>query len=307
MSGVRNDMSGKESVDLSLDLYIYASFFTVVLIWSFLGIFVTQSILLQVTADLMDWVVLITVIVVTYSIPISGISWYAKQRLVSVIPNWKFVERDVGIEEYRKMVKEYNAAYPLLMSKTHINRVIFVVILGSLSIILPILLRQISIDTALLSPAIFGFSLIILGVGLIATILPALPGNLSKEFPSQSFKEYRVGVSYLAQLPAIYWIGIRLEVGEWGGYYTLRNPTLSTRIDGIESVASMICEVDSRGTVIEVSIINESEHQGFPFNEVTPHPSPEELKDLIRQVLLWYIDVTGEKEILQDVLDDLKN
>ncbi|MHA1907287.1 MAG: hypothetical protein ACW98Y_08330 [Candidatus Thorarchaeota archaeon] len=298
-------MSEDESVNLSLELSTYALFFTIVLAWSFLGVFLTQSLLLVVSTNIENWIFFLSITVITYPVPIIGFSYYVKQRTPRVLPEWNFVERDVGIEEYRTMVNEYNSAYPLFMSKVNINRMLFVVLLGCLSIFLPSAMVQYSIDASLLSPLIYGFCLIILGVGLIASILPALPGSLSEHFPNQSYKEYKAGARFLSQLPGIYWIGVRLTVGEWSGYYTLKDPLLSARIEGIESTVSLICQLDGSGKIIEISFVNESSHKGCPLDEPIPHPSPAKVKESMKKVLLWYIELSGDEEILQDVLDEL--
>jgi hypothetical protein len=298
-------MPGEENVDLSPDLSVYVSFFTIIIAWTFLGVFVGQNILVLATPSLLTWLLFSSLIVVTFLIPISGVSWYVKQQSVSLHPEWNFVERDVGLEEYRVMVDEYHSSYSHLMSVVHIPRSIIVVFLGFLCIEVPYLLNQISFTPGIFSAPVFGICLLLYGIGLLSTVYPAMPGNLVEEFPRQVTKKFSKGLDYLSQIPGIYWIGIRLTIGKWAGYYTLRDPALSATIEGIESVANIICQVDSAGRMIEVTFQNESEHQGFPIEESFSTPSSEVLRDAISQILRWYIETTGEQEILQDVLDEV--
>jgi len=244
-------------------------------------------------------------LILAYPIPVFFISWYVKQYNTDIIPKWELVEREVSISDYTIMAKEYNAAYPQLMTNVSPLRIVISLALGILTLSIPVLKFHIPYQALFFVPFAFGILLIFLGITLLFTLLPAAPSSLSSEFPYQSIKKYVKGAKFLYQVPGIYWIGIRLIVGEWSGYYTLRNPSLSARIEGIESVVVIVCKLNSDGNISEVRFLNESHHTNFPFTDPILNPSIETLKSSVLEILNWYIELSDDKDFLKEIIDEL--
>jgi hypothetical protein len=298
-------MTEQESVDLSPDLLVYLSFFTIITTWTFTGINMGMTSLIIVTPSFTSWLLFSSLLVLTYPIPIIGVSRYAKIYTKPLDLDWTYVTRDVSFDEYQELVNEYNSGYSHIMTILFPLRILISIILGVLAITLPYVLSQLTIIPLLFSAPGFGVCLLVLGIGLVSAIFPAIPGNLSHEFPCQVTKKFRTGTRYLSQLPGIYWTGIRITLGEWAGYYTLRDPTLTARIEGIESIVAVNCEINTSGTITEVSFSNESDHEGFPMTDPIRNPSSEAIKESMKDIVLWYIDLSEDEELLQEVLDEL--
>ncbi|MFW9848544.1 MAG: hypothetical protein ACFFF4_05355 [Candidatus Thorarchaeota archaeon] len=300
-------MNNNRNVDFSIGISVYIMYFTVILFWSIFGVFIIQNFIFLETDTVVLWQLFTLSLILAFPLPVFFISWYVKQHSTDIITNWELVEREVSISEYKLMAKEYNAAYPQLMTNISPLRVVITVILGILTLSIPIQKHLIPYQALFFAPFTFGILLIFLGIALIFTLLPAAPSSLSSEFPYQSIKKYVNGAKFLYQVPGIYWIGIRLIVGKWAGYYTLRDPSLSARVEGIESIVVMICQLDTDGTISEVQFLNQSNHTNFPITDPIPNPSVETLKASVLEILNWYIELSDDKDILKEIIDELSS
>lgn len=293
--------------NLSLDWFDYAAFFVIVVLWAFMGVISAQQILLQLVVNPILWFTVSASIIISLPVPIALLSWKLKNNLGHVDPEWNFVVRNIGLEEYERMMNEYVSAYPLLVSMFHRFRFAIATLLATLCLIVPYSMSQLSLDVLILSPTVFGGFLIVFSISLISSLLPAMPGPLSDEFPVYKIGPYRNAFSFLTQLPGLHWIGINMTIGKWEGYYTLRNPTVSARVEGIESVLAIMFEIDNKGNLLQMEFKNESEHHEFPLKESISAPSLEAIIASLKTVLEWYMALSEDTDILQEVLDDLNN
>jgi len=290
---------------LSLGWFDYAAFFTIIVLWATMGLISAQQILLDLVVNPTLWFAVSAGIIISLPVPIALLSWKLKDNLGYANPEWNFVVRNVGMEEYARMMNEYISAYPLLVSILHRFRFAMVILLATLCSLVPYSMSQLSLEALILSPTIFGGFLIVLGISLITSLLPAMPGPLSDEFPVYRISPYRNALSFLTQLPGLHWIGINMTIGKWEGYYTLRDPIVSARVEGIESILAIMFEIDNKGHLLQMEFKNESEHQEFPLKEPISNPSVEEIKTSLKTVLTWYMGLSEDTDILQEILDDL--
>ncbi|MDF1538960.1 MAG: hypothetical protein P1Q69_08655 [Candidatus Thorarchaeota archaeon] len=293
--------------NLALGWFDVFAYFSIILVWAFIGLIAAQQILLQLTVNPILWLVTALSIILSFPVPITLLSWKLKDNLSHVDPQWNFAIRNVSIGEYEQMMDEYISAYPLLVSRVHAFRFIFSILIATVCLIVPYSMSQQSLDVLFLSPTVFGAIIILLGISLTASILPAMPGPLSDEFPVHDIDPFRKALALLSQVPGLYWLGLNMTIGEWEGYYSLRDPIVSARVEGIESVLVIRFEIDNKGRLLQMEFNNESDHQKFPLAEPISNPSLDIIKGSIRTILRWYMEVSEDPDFLQEVLDDLGN
>lgn len=294
-----------EEITLEPGWYYYIAFFAIIIAWTLIGYGITQNMLVTMLLDPSLWILNIAILVTSLPIPIGIVVWRLKDDIGTVNPEWNYVNRDVEMQEYSRMVNDYNSAYPFLMAKTHFERLLMVLLSGMLCVFFPLVLSFISIDALFVSPHLEGGLLVIYGIFLISFLAAAIPGPISHEFPFQKTSIWPKAIAELIQIPAIYWIGIRLKIGEWKGYFTLREPHLVARIEGIQSIFALSFDVNDKGRIVALSVVNESNNEKLSSISPIIDPSLDAIKSTIKKCLLLYREASEEKGFLDDIINEL--
>ena len=98
-------------------------------------------------------------------------------------------------------------------------------------------------------------------------------------------------------------------MGEASGFYTIRNVLPLSRIEGIESVATLRAKIDDDGEVSKIESILILDESGSPIvvGEVEASASPRQITELVQKTLNEYIEAKGEDELLDEVLEDVNH
>jgi hypothetical protein len=138
-------------------------------------------------------------------------------------------------------------------------------------------------------------------------VFKAIPNTASKEFPKLHPRRFKNSISFLSKLPGIFWAGVRVTIGESGGYYTMRNPVSIARIEGIEGSARLECELDTSGNILLIRPIFELEglSDATHFAELIQPITTLSTVSLIQEMIHTYIEHSGGEEILEEVLEDI--
>jgi len=241
-------------------------------------------------------------------LPILGVStWKLKDRVQLQNPEWDFKNREVGFKEFREMVANYNSSYRYLLSSVDYLVLFMLCICYALVIVLPFFTMR---STALIiqtTPIIVALFVITFGLLFSFFIFKYIPNSATPEFPSHHPRRFNKPILFFMGIPGIFWAGIRLTIGEAGGFYTMRNPIPIARIEGIEGTARMECHLDQSGSISRIGPVFELENfkPSKELEAVTEPVTPVKATHLVRAMIQEYIRHSGEEEILEDVLEDI--
>ena len=114
-------------------------------------------------------------------------------------------------------------------------------------------------------------------------------------------------ISFLVGIPGTFWVGIRLIIGESGGLYTIREPLPVARIEGIEGIARIECQIDSSGNITRLVPVFELDNfkPTKELEDIDEPITPVKSVQLVRLMIQEYIRHSGGEEILDDVIDDI--
>jgi len=240
--------------------------------------------------------------------PILGVSvWKLKDEVHFENPSWDFRVREVGFVEFEKMVKNYTSSYRFLLSSFDYLLLFLLGIWSVLTISLPFPMMRSMLLIIQITPIFFALCVVVFGLIYSFFVFKFIPNSATPEFPSHKPRKLKEAISFLAKIPGIYWAGVRLTIGESGGYYTIRNPIPVGRIEGIEGAARIECALDSRNKITSLTPIFELED----FNEskklvaITEPITPLQTTRLVKSMLEIYLEHSGGEELLDDVIDDI--
>jgi len=255
----------------------------------------------------LSWIGMATLLL-SSMLPVLGLcSWKLKDHAKLQNPKWEFKIREVSLQEFRVMITNYNKSYKHLISSIDYILILLASICYIAILALPFYLMSTNLLIISFTPAILSLISIIFGFLFSYFIFKLLPNSVPPEFPTYQPRKFRKAISFLIGLPGIFWVGVKLTIGEADGYYTLRNPIPIARIEGIEGAARIECEIDSSGNITRIIPSFESE-------EITPSKqldalcepiTPVTTAKLIRLMIQEYLRHRGGEEILDDVLDDI--
>jgi len=241
-------------------------------------------------------------------LPVLGLcAWKLKDRVQLHNPQWEFKIREVNLREFEEMIKSYNKGYRYLLSSFDYLSLVLLSLCYAVIIALPFYLMQTNSLIISMSPIILALLAMIFGFLFSYFAFKIIPNSATPEFPSHQPRRFRKTISFLAHLPGIFWAGVKLTIGEAGGFYTIRSPTPVARIEGIEGVAKLECELDSSSNLIRINPIFESEDiiPSEQIRAITSPITPTKASQMVRLMIIEYISHSGGEEILDDVLEDI--
>jgi len=281
--------------------------FIIVHVWAFMCFEVAQYQMVTLYQSPLSWIGWAT-LVLTSMLPALGLSaWKLKDRVQLQNPIWKFKVREVNIQEFDEMIKSYNTSYRYLLSFVDYLLLILLSICYVTVIALPFYLMSTNVLVIGATPIILAFFTIVFGLLFSYFIFKLIPNSATPEFPTHQPRRFTKAISFLAHSPGIFWSGVRLTIGESGGFYTIRSPIPVARIEGIEGAARIEGEIDSSGNltriipVLESDGIDPSEKIGDIVEPITTIKTAQ----LVRLMIIEYIRHSGGEEILDDVLEDV--
>jgi hypothetical protein len=254
-----------------------------------------------------DWLIWATLLFISFIPVLIAISWRMKTAISYKEPTWNLREREVTMSEYEGMTKEYQKAYQHVLSRIDypLMVILFIVYLGAL--LFPFATMQTTISIIAASPFIFGLLFVPFGILFANVMFKFIPNEATPHFSYCPPSELQKFVEPMSLTPGISWAGVRITLGELGGYYSIRNPRPIARIEDIEGVSRIECELDEFGELVKVAAyLQVGEGEETIVVEETPQQLSSYLTaTIVKKVLLAYIDVKGEQEILEDLMEDV--
>lgn len=281
--------------------------FIIIHMWAFMCFEVAQYQMITLYQSPLSWIGWAT-LVLTSMLPALGLSaWKLKDRVQLQNPNWKFKVREVNLQEFEEMIKNYNTSYRSLLSSVDYLLLILLSICYVTVITLPFYLMRTNSLVIGATPIILAFFTIVFGLLFSYFAFKIIPNSATPEFPTHQPRKFGKAISFLAHSPGIFWSGVRLTLGEAGGFYTIRSPIPVARIEGIEGAVRIEGEIDSSGNLTRIIPVFESD--GFVPSEkvgdIAELITSTKTAQLIRLMIQEYIRHSGGEEILDDVLEDI--
>ncbi|RDE13998.1 MAG: hypothetical protein C4K48_06705 [Candidatus Thorarchaeota archaeon] len=241
-------------------------------------------------------------------IPATGlISWKLKGRVQLGTIRWEYRTREVGLSEFTQMVKDYNKSYRYMIAALDYRILPLLPVLYFGALFLPFLLMRTSLLVILMTPVIIALLLVMFGSFYAYLVFKLVSNSATHEFPTHKPRVLQSSVKFLSHVPGVYWSGVRVTIGESGGFYTLRDPCSVARIEGIEGAARIECVVDNTGNISSMASLLESEKPDSPLivGKVDAPLTTMNAAQLIRKTLQVYIESRGGEDILDDVLQEV--
>ena len=281
--------------------------FLVVLVWGFMGFEVAQYRLLSLYDFPFDWLSWATLLFIGLIPVLVAITWRMKTTISYSEPNWDMRDRQITITEYESMMKQYRGAYQHVLSMIDYPMIFLLVVLYTTGILFPFVSMQTTIYLVAATPVIFGFLMVPFGIIFANVMFKFIPNDATPHFSYHQPKTFRGIVRLMGRTPGISWAGLRITLGEAEGYFTIRNATPVARIEDIEGVSRIETEVSDAGALVKVvSYLQLGDDKETIVFEKDLHELTQYLiAQIVQNTLLLYIEEKGERELLEDVLDDV--
>ncbi|MCK4279394.1 MAG: hypothetical protein KAW94_02340 [Candidatus Thorarchaeota archaeon] len=285
----------------------YVILVVVIFSWVVFAIGSTQYALLTLYFGPLDWILTTTGLLVSMMFPILLITWVMKHQLTFTEPDWIHRDREVDYREFEGIMREYAREYTHIIAYLDYKLVFLAVVLFVAAVSSGALVMVTPFTLVLFIPHVFGVMQVLFGVTFSVLAFRAVPTDASQQFPFITPHKFKSAVHVLWNTPGISWVGVRISIGEAGGYYTIRSPTVVARIDGIESAARIEAEIDSSGRFIKaISVMNFEPAEGrWTVETDTTCVTPETLRGLVKRTLQAYVAAKGTDALLEEILEDL--
>lgn len=296
-------------LDLKSQTYSQGVIFIVVLAWCFMGFEIAQYRLLNLYENPTEWIAWATFLFVSMLPILIGITWRMKTTVSYTEPTWDFREREITIPEYERMMKQYRRAYQHILSIIDFRMIFLAAILFSLAILFPFVLMRTTLHLIAATPVIFGLLVLLFGIVFANFTFKYIPNEATRHFPYLNPFPLRKVVRLMEQAPGISWAGVHTTIGEAGGYFTVREPQPVAHIEDIESAARIECQLSDSGDLVRVvSILQlEGAKESVVADESPDHFTPYLTAQIVQKTLVAYIEARGERELLEEVLEDVEN
>jgi len=276
----------------------------VVFIWGFIGFEVAQFQLLPIYETPSTWIAWSVFVFISIIPAITGITWRMKTNVEFTEPEWNFREREVTLSEYETMMVQYRNEYRNFLSIVDYRLIVLAILLSIIAVTSPFVLMRTTFLLIAATPVIFGFMVLLFGLVCSSLIFKFIPNDLTPHFPFVSAKSLESTVRIMQQTPGISWTGIGMTIGEAGGFYTVRDVSPISKIEGIESAATIRCHLGESGKIESILILDESKSP-IVIGELTGIVSSAELIKLVHKTLSVYVKAKGEDEFLEEVLEEV--
>ncbi len=297
-----------ESPVISKSITFYQiGIFVIVQVWAIMAFDVAQYQMVTLYETPFEWLGWASLLFLTLMPILSVLAWKMKERVEFRSVEWNYKVREVNFDEFSQMIRGYNQSYRQIVATLDVRLppLTAACFIGALFLPFP-LMRSFPIVIAL-TPIILAVFLVVFCLFFSYLVFKFLPNSATPEFPTYNPNTFQKSVRFLSHLPGIYWSGVRLTIGEAGGFYTIREPHPVARIEGIEGAARIDCAVDNRGSISNMVALFESENnqESSTITRIEAPISTLGTVHLIRKTLEMYIKSREDEDLLEDVLQEI--
>ena len=247
-----------------------------------------------------SWLLWCSVLIATLIPVLAVFVWWTKQR-ISVDPfEWEFREREVTLYEFGDMMEQYARDYQYIISRVDYGLLGCSILVGIILALSPFVLLPTNELVISLTPIALGLLMMVLGVLLSLFLFRLVPSPIYQDFPHYSTQRLRIGLSHLRDLPGTTWVGVRMRIGESHGLYTIRSPRAVARVEDIESVARVECEISQMGH------LKAAEADEEVISVLSDGISRLNLTILVHRLLEEYVSERGDEDgLLREIIEEV--
>lgn len=281
--------------------------FIIIQVWAIMTFETAQFQLLLLFEAPWNWILWTMVLMATLAPVVYAVVWKAKQQVRFGSLKWDFRNRDVTLNEFKEMTKQYADHYQYMISRIDYLFLSLSIVAGIALVLSPFPLLRTTALVISLTPTLCGLIMMVFGVLLSVTLFRAVPSSVSDEFPHHSYRVQGRALSRLADLPGTSWVGIRLALGESQGLYTIRSPRPVVRVEDIEGVARIECEIDRTGHIQSAkAILEDIDGNEESIGSLDSDVSRLGLTKLVKNLLVAYIAERGDDAgILGEIVEEV--
>jgi len=289
--------------------YLQVLIFLAVLTWGFMGFEVAQYRLVNLFTAPYVWIFWATLLFISLLPVLVALSWRLKTSVVFDEPEWDLKEREVTVTEYKSMVKDYHRAYQHSLSMVDYPLILLIIFVFLGALFFPFVTLQTSVPIIAATPVIFGFLFVPFGILFANVIFKFIPNSATPVLSFLQPKQIQPFIAIMSQSPGISWAGVQVTLGEAGGYYTIRNPIPIARVEDIEGVSKIECELNEAGELVKVSgyLQLEEKDESFLVEEVPDELTPLLIARIVQKIFHTYIKERGQQELFEDVLEEVES
>jgi hypothetical protein len=289
-------------------LPLYILLFALLVAWTFLGVEVAQYSIVSAIMAPTVWISSSFIVLLSLTPFVFVMAVWIKRRVAYDEPDWDFQVREIIYGEFDKMIKDYVKGYSHVVARVDPIMLFIAVLAFILSSALPLLTLSLSVLLAPYVPYLFGALVLVYGLTLTVFLHRVAKNEASDDFPLHSTSPIRDAIQILSRLPGVSWTGVRLSIGEAGGYYTVRGPTPMARLEAIEGSVKIEMKLDDLGLPSAGSATVAGGNQNEDKNKVVrldPTGIIDQLTNLVRWSVTTYVDEHGSNEFVEELMDDL--
>jgi hypothetical protein len=296
-----------DKTQLGSSLPYFVAAFLLMQVWGFMAYETAQFQLLAAYENPVVWVFWASVILLVM-VPLAALlTWRMKNRVILDDLSWEFREREVAIDEFKKMVHDYVRNYVHFISYWDLRFVLATILSAVLSIVAPFLLLWTNWIGITASPFVFGVMVVVFGILLTVTFYGGIPSDLSSDFPLPQTRRIMGETLDIRRIAGISWSGVRLKIGAYQGLYTMRDLRPTGRIEGIEGVARLEGAQTHTGNPIQVQAILEKKDGSLEKIGEASISDTLGLTRLVKGLLNAYCSDRGENELLEEVIEEVES
>ena len=281
--------------------------FILLQVWAIMGYEVAQYQMVILYETPQSWLIWSSLLLSTL-IPILGVStWKLKETTQLQSPKWNFRVREVDADEFQNMIKEFRRKYRYITSSLDYISVLLTMLLFVGILLLPFFLMRTNSIVMGFTPIIIALMILTFGIVLSKAFFTIARTSATSEFPIYNPRKYVKVTRYFSSLPGIFWSGIRLNIGEVAGFFTIRSPQPVARIEGIEGVGWLECNFNSRGHFQNFTALLATDPDRTPtvIDTISTYGNDLDVVHLIKKTIEQYLEKSGETELLQEVLEEV--
>ncbi|MFX0045195.1 MAG: hypothetical protein ACFE8Z_05065 [Candidatus Hermodarchaeota archaeon] len=289
-------------------LPLYILLFALLVAWTFLAVEVAQYSIVTAITTPSVWISSSVIVLLSLTPFALVIALWIKSRVTYNPPDWNFQVREIVYDEFDSMMNDYVKGYSHIISRIDPIMLLIVALSFVLSCGVPLLILSLSILLAAYVPFLFGALVLVYGLALAVFSHRLARNSASVDFPLHSKSPIRAAIQTLSATPGISWAGVRLSIGEAGGYYTIRSPTPVARIEAIEGSVQIEMKIDNLGqsSIVAATVVggDQSEDKSKEIR-LDPTTAVDQLASLVKWSVTTYLDEHGSNEFVEELIEDL--
>ncbi|MDH4213578.1 MAG: hypothetical protein OEV85_06625 [Candidatus Thorarchaeota archaeon] len=297
-----------ESPVISKSIIFYQiGIFVIIQVWAIMAFDIAQYQMVTLYETPFEWLGWASLLFLTLMPILSVLAWKMKENIEFKDIEWNYKLREVNFNEFSLMIKGYNQSYRQIIATLDVRLLPLSAACFMGALFLPFPLMRLNPLVIALTPIIIAVFLVVFGLLFSYLVFKFVPNSATHEFPTYEPHTFRTSISFLSHLPGIFWSGVRLTIGEAGGFYTIRKPHPVARIEGIEGAVRIDCTIDHRGSISDMTALVDSENsqESSIIGRIEAPITTLDAVHLIRKTLEMYIKSKEDEDLLEDVLEEI--